>query len=61
MVSLNDPETCVEVPPGGQYSIKVRAKPVGIIYSGHWSEWSNVLTGDTPADRGKIKLRAALP
>lgn len=63
MVSLNGPETgtCVEATPGSQYSIKVRAKPIGTIYSGHWSDWSDVLTGDTPADRGKLELSAALP
>ncbi|XP_061681342.1 thrombopoietin receptor [Syngnathoides biaculeatus] len=42
--------TCLEVPPNNQYRVKVRAKPNGSIYSGHWSEWSEVLTGKTPAD-----------
>uniref|UniRef100_A0A8C5N631 Fibronectin type-III domain-containing protein n=1 Tax=Gouania willdenowi TaxID=441366 RepID=A0A8C5N631_GOUWI len=45
-------ETCVEVPSGSQYSVKVRAKPTGSIYSGHWSDWSDVLTGDSPTEVG---------
>ncbi|XP_044217617.1 thrombopoietin receptor [Thunnus albacares] len=54
MVSPKGPEpgTCLEVPTGSKYSVKVRAKPNGSIYSGHWSDWSDVLTGDTPIDRG---------
>ncbi|KAI3368548.1 hypothetical protein L3Q82_025558 [Scortum barcoo] len=43
---------CLDVPTGRQYSAKVRAKPGGFIYSGHWSDWSEVLTGDTPTDKG---------
>lgn len=42
-------QACIEVPAGSQYSVKVRAKPTGS-YSGHWSDWSDVLTGDTPTD-----------
>ncbi|XP_077390588.1 thrombopoietin receptor [Festucalex cinctus] len=42
--------TCLEVPPSIQYKVKVRTKPKGSIYSGHWSEWSNVLNGKTPAN-----------
>lgn len=63
MVSLKGPETgiCVDVPLGSQYSVKIRAKPIGTIYSGHWSDWSDVLTGDTPADRSKLTLSTALP
>lgn len=59
MVSPKGPEpgTCLEVPTGSKYSVKVRAKPNGSIYSGHWSDWSDVLTGDTPIDRGKLPLR----
>lgn len=58
-VSLKGPETgtCLEVPTGSQYSVKFRAKPNGYIYSGYWSDWSDVLTGDTPADVGKLTLR----
>ncbi|XP_054459285.1 thrombopoietin receptor isoform X2 [Anoplopoma fimbria] len=58
MESLKGPETgtCLEVPTGGRYSIKIRAKPNGTIYSGLWSDWSNVLTGDTPADIGTLLL-----
>uniref|UniRef100_A0A3B4WD05 MPL proto-oncogene, thrombopoietin receptor n=1 Tax=Seriola lalandi dorsalis TaxID=1841481 RepID=A0A3B4WD05_SERLL len=42
-VSLKGPETgtCLEVSKGNQYNIKVRAKPTGSIYSGHWSDWSD--------------------
>ncbi|XP_022071660.2 thrombopoietin receptor [Acanthochromis polyacanthus] len=49
---IKDLEThaCIEAPAGSQYSIKVRAKPTGSFYSGHWSDWSNVLTGDTPTN-----------
>ena len=57
-VSLKGPKTgtCLEVPRGTQYSVKIRAKPTGTIYSGHWSDWSAVLTGDTPTDIGKLTL-----
>ncbi|KAM7409783.1 hypothetical protein PAMA_001329 [Pampus argenteus] len=53
-VSLKGPEpdTCIAVPSGSQYSVKVRAKPHGSIYSGPWSDWSDVLTGVTPTDKG---------
>lgn len=55
---LKGPETatCLDVPTGSQYSVNVRAKPTGTIYSGNWSDWSDVLTGDTPTDRGKLML-----
>ncbi|KAF7657522.1 hypothetical protein LDENG_00025960 [Lucifuga dentata] len=51
-VSLKGPETetCLEVPTGSQYRVKIRAKPNGSIYSGHWSEWSHVLSRDVPTD-----------
>ncbi|XP_019749914.1 thrombopoietin receptor isoform X1 [Hippocampus comes] len=42
--------TCLEVPPNIRYRVKIRTKPNGSFYSGHWSEWSNLLTGKTPAD-----------
>ncbi|XP_031715687.1 thrombopoietin receptor isoform X1 [Anarrhichthys ocellatus] len=56
--SLKGPETgtCREVPTGSRYSVKIRAKPNGSIYSGHWSDWSNVLTGDVPADIGTLLM-----
>uniref|UniRef100_A0A3B5LA40 MPL proto-oncogene, thrombopoietin receptor n=1 Tax=Xiphophorus couchianus TaxID=32473 RepID=A0A3B5LA40_9TELE len=38
---------CVRLSSGGQFSVKVRAKPDGSIYSGHWSDWSDVLSGTT--------------
>ncbi|XP_059197634.1 thrombopoietin receptor [Centropristis striata] len=58
MVSRQGPETstCLEVPAGSHYRVKLRAKPDGSIYSGHWSDWSDVLTGDTPADIGTLLL-----
>lgn len=58
-MSSKGPETgtCLEVPAGSHYSVKFRAKPNGSIYSGFWSDWSNVLTGDTPADTGEIPVR----
>uniref|UniRef100_A0A3B4WGU6 MPL proto-oncogene, thrombopoietin receptor n=1 Tax=Seriola lalandi dorsalis TaxID=1841481 RepID=A0A3B4WGU6_SERLL len=53
-VSLKGPETgtCLEVSKGNQYNIKVRAKPTGSIYSGHWSDWSDVVTGHNPTNLG---------
>ncbi|XP_074524854.1 thrombopoietin receptor [Halichoeres trimaculatus] len=48
--------TCLEVPTGTQFSLKVRAKPNGSVYSGRWSDWSEVLTGDTPADQGLLLM-----
>ncbi|XP_044056902.1 thrombopoietin receptor [Siniperca chuatsi] len=47
---------CLEVPKGEQYSIKLRAKPTGSIYSGHWSDWSDVLNGDTPPYIGTLLM-----
>uniref|UniRef100_A0A8C2XRJ1 MPL proto-oncogene, thrombopoietin receptor n=1 Tax=Cyclopterus lumpus TaxID=8103 RepID=A0A8C2XRJ1_CYCLU len=57
-MSLKGPETgtCLEVPTGSHYSVKFRAKPNGSVYSGLWSDWSNVLTGDTPADIGSLLM-----
>ncbi|KAK5869596.1 hypothetical protein PBY51_024301 [Eleginops maclovinus] len=57
-VFLEGPEsgTCLEIPTGSQYNVKIRAKPNGSIYSGHWSDWSEVLTGDIPADTGKLHI-----
>ncbi|XP_029002999.1 thrombopoietin receptor [Betta splendens] len=49
-------ETCVEVAAGTKYSVKVRAEPKGPTYSGHWSDWSEVLTGETPADIGMMLI-----
>ncbi|XP_032381039.1 thrombopoietin receptor [Etheostoma spectabile] len=51
-VSLKGPETgsCLDVPAGSSYYVKVRAKPTSSIYSGHWSDWSDVLTGNNPTD-----------
>ncbi|KAM9849257.1 thrombopoietin receptor [Aulostomus maculatus] len=50
MLPLKGPvtSTCLEVPTGGQYSVKVRTKPDGSIYSGHWSDWSDAITGYIP-------------
>ncbi|XP_056270623.1 thrombopoietin receptor isoform X2 [Pseudoliparis swirei] len=61
-VSLKGPETatCLEVPTGSRYSVKFRAKPNGSVYSGLWSDWSDVLTGDTPTDIGSL-LMLCLP
>ncbi|XP_034738384.1 thrombopoietin receptor [Etheostoma cragini] len=51
-VSLKGPETgsCLDVPAGSWYYVKVRAKPTSSIYSGHWSDWSDVLTVNNPTD-----------
>ncbi|TDH08840.1 hypothetical protein EPR50_G00101730 [Perca flavescens] len=56
-VSLKGPEThgtCLDVPAGSWYNVKVRAKPTGSIYSGYWSDWSDVLTGNNPPDIGTL-------
>ncbi|XP_037325161.2 thrombopoietin receptor [Pungitius pungitius] len=57
-MSLKGPQTgtCLEVPAGSDYSFKFRAKPNGSTYSGFWSDWSDVLTGDTPADTGALLM-----
>ncbi|KAM9358421.1 thrombopoietin receptor [Symphorus nematophorus] len=51
--SLPSSEPCLDVPTGSQYSVKLRAQPDGSIYSGYWSDWSDVVTGDIPADKAK--------
>ncbi|XP_008297767.1 thrombopoietin receptor isoform X2 [Stegastes partitus] len=51
---------CIEVPAGSRYSVKVRAKPTGSIYSGYWSDWSDVLTDDIPTDIG-LWLMVCIP
>uniref|UniRef100_UPI0037E79D50 thrombopoietin receptor isoform X2 n=1 Tax=Semicossyphus pulcher TaxID=241346 RepID=UPI0037E79D50 len=55
---LKGPETStsLDVPTGRLFSVKLRAKPDGSVYSGHWSDWSDVLTGDMPADRGLLLM-----
>lgn len=47
---------CVRLSSGGQFSVKVRAKPDGSIYSGHWSDWSDVLLGTTTDNTGKSEI-----
>lgn len=49
--------TCLDVPTGNRYSVKLRAKPTGSTYSGYWSDWSDVLNGVTPTNKGKLTLR----
>ncbi|KAM4628658.1 thrombopoietin receptor [Polymixia lowei] len=49
-------ETCLEVTTGSRYSVQVRAKPNGSIYSGHWSDWSHEVTGDIPSDIGTFLI-----
>lgn len=46
---------CQAVPTSSQFSVKVRAKPSDPFYSGIWSDWSSVLTGETPADIGELR------
>lgn len=48
--------TCLEASMGRKYNVKVRTKPDGSIYSGHWSAWSDVLTCQTTTDIGKLPL-----
>ncbi|KAG7272150.1 hypothetical protein CRUP_010219, partial [Coryphaenoides rupestris] len=52
MVSPKGPETstCVEGLTGSRYSVQVRARPNGTIYSGQWSDWSLKLSGSIPSD-----------
>ncbi|KAG7513832.1 thrombopoietin receptor [Solea senegalensis] len=58
MVSLKGPGagTCLQVPLGSQYHVRVRAKPNGFIYSGHWSDWSDVLTHHSSIDTGMLLM-----
>ncbi|KAG7242323.1 hypothetical protein INR49_023999 [Caranx melampygus] len=53
-LSSKGPETsrCLEVSAGNQYNVKVRAIPTGPTYSGHWSDWSDVMTGHNPTNFG---------
>uniref|UniRef100_A0A3B4GLP1 MPL proto-oncogene, thrombopoietin receptor n=1 Tax=Pundamilia nyererei TaxID=303518 RepID=A0A3B4GLP1_9CICH len=62
-VSIKGPKTeaCVEVPAGSQYRVRVRAKPAGQIYSGFWSDWSNVFTGENPRDSLSVLLIVCIP
>ncbi|MEQ2182139.1 hypothetical protein GOODEAATRI_019155, partial [Goodea atripinnis] len=55
--TLANTSTCVELPPGCQFSVKVRAKPDGLIYSGYWSDWSNVFSSATTPDTDMLLLR----
>ncbi|XP_047444125.1 thrombopoietin receptor [Mugil cephalus] len=45
MMKSSETEASIEIQTDGQYSVKVRAKPSGVKYSGSWSDWSDVLTG----------------
>ncbi|XP_069009211.1 thrombopoietin receptor [Embiotoca jacksoni] len=56
MIKSPGTDACIEVVAGSRYSIKVRAKPTGSIYSGYWSNWSDVLTGDIPTDIGMLLI-----
>lgn len=55
MIKGPDTNTCVKVLSGSQFSVKIRAKPTGPVYSGYWSDWSDVLTGETAADTGELQ------
>ncbi|KAG7487649.1 hypothetical protein MATL_G00025830 [Megalops atlanticus] len=61
-VTLQSPltSTCLDVQAGCQYSIQIKAKPNGSIYSGFWSEWSNTLTVNVPSNTGTVLL-ACIP
>ncbi|KAJ8392527.1 hypothetical protein AAFF_G00074050 [Aldrovandia affinis] len=52
--------TFLDVQAGSQYSIQIKAKPDGSIYSGFWSDWSNTLTVDVPSNMGTL-LVACIP
>lgn len=62
ILSIQSPETstCVQLPLGTHYSAKIRAKPDGITYSGDWSDWSDVITGDTPADKSEVTFNCCV-
>ncbi|KAJ0065455.1 hypothetical protein NL108_010729, partial [Boleophthalmus pectinirostris] len=49
-ISVDGPETavCLKVSWCCQFNVKIRVKPYGPEYSGQWSDWSEVLTGDVP-------------
>lgn len=52
---VSETAVCQAVPTSSQFSVKVRAKPSDPFYSGIWSDWSSVLTGETPADIGELR------
>uniref|UniRef100_A0A7N8X7C5 MPL proto-oncogene, thrombopoietin receptor n=1 Tax=Mastacembelus armatus TaxID=205130 RepID=A0A7N8X7C5_9TELE len=56
--SVTGPETeaCLDISTGTQYRVKIRAKPHGHSYSGYWSDWSDVLAANTPADIGLLLM-----
>ncbi|XP_029988645.1 thrombopoietin receptor isoform X2 [Sphaeramia orbicularis] len=58
-VSLKKNATCTEVPSGSQISFKVRAKPDGDVFSGHWSEWTDMFTKDAPTDISTLLIQCS--
>uniref|UniRef100_A0A3B3Y3I3 Fibronectin type-III domain-containing protein n=1 Tax=Poecilia mexicana TaxID=48701 RepID=A0A3B3Y3I3_9TELE len=44
MTKPGDTSMCVSLSSGSQFSVRVRAQPDGSIYSGYWSDWSDVLS-----------------
>ncbi|RVE73559.1 hypothetical protein OJAV_G00032660, partial [Oryzias javanicus] len=50
MVKESEAHTCMKVPAGSHFTVKIRAKPAGPIYSGNWSDWSEEFTGEMTPD-----------
>ncbi|XP_056605967.1 thrombopoietin receptor [Triplophysa dalaica] len=43
--------TCLDVQQGSEYTIQVKARPDGSIYSGYWSDWTEPLTVHLPSGK----------
>ncbi|KAF6733420.1 Thrombopoietin receptor [Oryzias melastigma] len=50
MIKESETRTCMKVPAGSHFTVKIRAKPAGPIYSGNWSDWSEEFTGEMTPD-----------
>ncbi|KAG7326245.1 hypothetical protein KOW79_009646 [Hemibagrus wyckioides] len=46
LFTLQNPSTsiCLDVQASGQYTMQIKAIPNGLLYGGHWSDWSKPLT-----------------
>ncbi|XP_015246681.1 PREDICTED: thrombopoietin receptor [Cyprinodon variegatus] len=53
---VSNTSTCAELTSGCQFSVRVRAKPEGVIYSGFWSDWSDVFSGATTHDTDMLLM-----
>lgn len=57
---VSNTSTCAELTSGCQFSVRVRAQPDGVNYSGFWSDWSDVFSGATTHDTGKTNKNTFL-